>query len=173
MTLFKTIPIAVLIATPALAEPEIVGARSPHEPQVILNTMEELNLWLDAYTDLPRSDVPLAGVELVQPGAEVLVEGQMTQLDDTVRGIYDADTATIYVVRQWYGDTARDRSVLLHEMIHHRQASAQHFYCPQAMEWDAYLLQEDYLNAHGESGEFNWAWVLLQSSCAVGDHHPD
>jgi hypothetical protein len=41
------------------------------------------------------------------------------------------------------------------------------------MEWGAYLLQEEYLNALDQSGGFNWGWVLLASSCAVRDHHPD
>ena len=54
-----------------------------------------------------------------------------------------------------------------------RQAAAHHWYCPQAMEWDAYLIQERYLNALGETGGFNWAWVLLASSCTARDHHPD
>jgi hypothetical protein len=164
---------AACLAAPAGAEPEIAGERSPYEPRAILDTMEELNLWLDAYTDLPRPDAPVGRVQLVRPGAEILYEGQTTRIDDTVRGVYDADTATIYLVRQWHGETAFDRSVLLHEMVHHRQQAAQHWYCPQAMEWDAYQIQEAYLNAHGESGDFNWAWVLLASSCAVRDHHPD
>jgi hypothetical protein len=173
MNVLKTSLIAVILAAPVGAEPLIEGHVSPYEPQMILDTMEELNLWLDAYTELPRSEVPLARVELIDPGTEVLFEGQAVQIDETVRGVYDADTATIYLVRQWYGETAFDRSVLLHEMIHHRQVSEQHWYCPQAMEWDAYLIQEEYLNAHGETGDFNWAWVLLTSSCAVRDHHPD
>jgi hypothetical protein len=165
--------IALTLATPVGADPLVEGHVSPYEPRMILDTMEELNLWIDAYTDLPRSDVPLARVELVEPGVFIHYEGQPMQIDQTVRGVYDADTATIFLVRQWYGETAFDRSVLLHEMVHHRQVSAQHWYCPQAMEWDAYLIQEDYLNAHGETGDFNWVWVLLASSCAVRDHHPD
>lgn len=173
MHILKSSLIALALAAPADADPRIVGHASPFEAQRIADTMEELNLWLDAYTDLPQSDVPVARVVLVEPGADVLQDGQMMEVGPTVRGVYDADTATIYLVRQWFGDTAFDRSVLLHEMVHHRQVSAQHWYCPQAMEWDAYLIQEEYLNAHEQTGDFNWAWVLLASSCAVRDHHPD
>lgn len=173
MKVFGSTLIAITFATTAIANPEIAGVTSPYEARTILNTMEKLDLWLDAYTELPRSEVPLERVEIVPPGAEIHYEGQMMQIDQSVRGVYDAESATIYLVRQWYGETAFDRSVLLHEMVHHRQVSAQHWYCPQAMEWDAYLLQERYLNAHDTTGEFNWAWVLLASSCAVRDHHPD
>jgi len=173
MKILKSSLIAMTVATSAAADPLIEGHTSPYMPGKILDTIEELNLWLDAYTDLPRSDVPLDRVALVAPGADILYEGQSTRIDQTVRGVYDADKATIYLVRGWYGETALERSVLLHEMVHHRQVSAQHWYCPQAMEWDAYLVQEEYLKAHGETGDFNWAWVLLASSCAVRDHHPD
>lgn len=173
MHIFKSTLVALAFATPVIADPEVSGVTSPHQARAILNIMEELDIWLDAYTDLPRSEVSLARVELVPPGTEILYEGQMTQIEQSVRGVYDADSATIYLVRQWYGETAFDRSVLLHEMVHHRQVTAQHWYCPQAMEWDAYHLQERYLNAHDETGDFNWTWVLLASSCAARDHHPD
>lgn len=171
----KTALLCLTLALPAAAkaEPEITGTRLAFEPQAILDTAEVLDFWLDAYTDLPRSDVPLARIALINAGEEVLYEGRMTQLDSTVRGLYDEKSATIYLTRPWFGDTAKDRSVLLHELVHHRQANAKHWYCPEAMEWDAYLIQEDYLNALGETGDFNWGWVVLASSCAVRDHHPD
>ena len=173
MNVLKLCLFVVNLAAPAGAEPRVEGHLSPIEPRMILNTIEELNLWLDAYTDLPRSDVPIARIVLLDPGVETALGGPQLQIGETVRGVYDAEAATIYLIRQWYGDSAFDRSVLLHEMVHHRQVSAQHWYCPQAMEWEAYLIQEEYLKAHGETGNFNWAWVLLASSCAVRDHHPD
>ncbi|MDG4649736.1 hypothetical protein P6F26_14925 [Roseibacterium sp. SDUM158017] len=166
--------LALTFAAPAaaVAAPRIEGQRSPHEPRAILGAVEALDLWLDAHTDLPRAG-PLARIVLVPPGGDIRYDGRTMQIHETVRGVYDATSATIYLVRQWYGETPLDRSVLLHEMVHHRQEKARHWYCPQAMEWDAYQIQEAYLNAHGETGGFNWAWVLLASSCAVRDHHPD
>lgn len=165
--------ISLLLSGAGAAEPDITGAQLAFEPQAILNAVEELDAWLDIYSDLPQAKEPIGEIALIEAGAEVLYEGQMTQLDSTVHGLYDAETTTIYLVRPWFADTVRDRSVLLHEMVHHRQAAAQHWYCPQAMEWDAYRLQEDYLNMLDQTGGFNWGWVLLASSCAVRDHHPD
>lgn len=177
MTFVKTASKAALVSLflsgAVSAEPSISGAQMAFEPRAILDTVGELDAWLDIYSDLPQAEEPVREIALIEAGTEVLYEGQMTQLDDNVRGLYDATTATIYLVRPWFGDTARDRSVLLHEMAHHRQATAQHWYCPQAMEWGAYLLQEKYLNVLDQSGGFNWGWVLLASSCAVRDHHPD
>jgi hypothetical protein len=176
MTPMKAAAFSIALATAAAgasAEPEIDGARLAFEPAAIREIVVDLEAWLDVHTDLPRSDVPLDRIALIQAGAEVDYEGQPTRLGDTVRGLYDADTATIYLVRPWFGDTARHRSTLLHELVHHRQATAQHWYCDAAMEWDAYKTQDAYLAAHGETGGFNWAWVALVSSCAPRDHHPD
>lgn len=173
MSPLKATALTLALATPAAAEPDVAGARLAFEPRAILDIREDLGLWLDAYTDLPRAEVPLARIELVEPASSVLYEGRMTRLDDTVRGLYDEESATIYLVRPWFGDRASDRSVLLHEMAHHRQAHQKHWYCPEAMEWGAYLVQEDYLAAHGETGNFNWGWIVLASSCAPRDHHPD
>ena len=173
MTFLKAAALSLIIAGPAVAEPIVSGTRMPFEEDAILGIAEELDLWLDVHTDLPRAETRIAEIALIPAGTELDYEGTATTLDNSVRGLYDQTVSTIYLVRPWFGDTARDRSVLLHEMIHHRQASAQHWYCPQAMEWDAYLLQEDYLKAHGQTGGFNWAWLALASSCAVRDHHPD
>lgn len=173
MTFLKETALSLLIASPALAAPDVSGTKMAFEERAILDIMEELDLWLDVYTDLPRPDTEVTEIALIPPGTELDYEGHATTLEDTVRGIYDQAASRIYLVRPWFGDSARDRSVLLHEMIHHRQAAAQHWYCPQAMEWDAYLLQEEYLKAHDETGDFNWAWVLLASSCVSRDHHPD
>ena len=172
MNFLTTTLAAVLVAAPAFAGTEIAGTHSARAQQQVLQTMEELNLWLDRNTHLPRSTVPLARIEFVPQGSEVLYEGQMTRLEDTVRGVYDSASTSIYLVGKWTSDDFHDRSVLLHEMVHHRQDNAKHWYCPHAMEWDAYLIQEDYLKAHDRTGNFNWAWVLLQSSCAMRDHHP-
>lgn len=173
MTCFKSLLTIVLLATPAFAEPRIAGTHSAQERQQVLQTIDELSVWLDENTSLPRSNLRLRRVELVPKRSQVSYDGQMTRLQDTVRGVYDSVTSSIYLVRAWDADDIHDRSVLLHELVHHRQENAQHWYCPQAMEWDAYLIQEDYLNAHDRTGGFNWAWVLLQSSCALRDHHPD
>jgi len=171
MMFLKTAALAIALAAPAAADPQVVAGPATSEP--VLELMAELDVWLDANSGLARPPSPLSRVEFVEPGSEVLYEGRMTKLDNTVRGLYDEDLSTIYLVNPWTGDDAYERSILLHEMLHHRQAAARHWYCPQAMEWDAYLTQEAYLNAHGETGDFNWGWVVLASSCAPRDVHGD
>ncbi len=165
--------VGLAIAGAARAAPEVVGARMAFEPQAIRATVAELESWLDANTDLPRGEAPPARIALIEAGAAVPHDGRMTRVGDTVRGLYDERSATIYLIRPWFGDTATDRGTLLHELVHHRQVEAQHWYCGRAMEWDAYRIQEAYLRDHGETAGFNWAWVALLSSCAPRDHHPE
>lgn len=173
MTVFRAAAILLALAGPAVAAPETGSSSRALGSPTRQALIEELEDWLDANTELPRSAIPLVRVALIAAGDEVSYEGRLTRLEDTVRGLYDEGSATIYLVRPWSGDTAWDRSVLLHELVHHRQAAARHWYCPQAMEWDAYRIQESYLDAHGQTGDFQWGWVLLVSSCASRDHHPD
>lgn len=173
-----TLALAALVAagaggsTEARAEIAVEGARVAFEPPAVRDLVAELETWLDAHTDLPRADLPPEAIVLVDTEAEA-TQGQSAHVDDTVRATYDEEEARIYLVRPWYSDRVQDRSVLLHELVHHRQAAAQHWYCPQAMEWDAYLIQESYLEQRGETGDFNWAWVAMLSSCSTGEHHPE
>lgn len=178
MTLFRVLFCATFVAVcpPAGADAPatpVEGARSPHEPRAIAALLPTLDAWITAYSDYPETDRPLAAIRLVEPGYALDHHGQTTVLGGTIRGVYDAETATIYLLRPWFADRPEDQSVLLHELIHHRQVEAKHWYCGQAMEWNAYKLQEAFLEAHGIDPGFHWASILLESSCAVRDHHPD
>ena len=44
--------------------------------------------------------------------------------------------------------------------------------CPKATEWEAYKLQEAWLLENGRTPDFNWAYILLDSSCMPRDIHP-
>lgn len=155
------------------AETRIEGSAAPFEAQAVRDLIPVLDAWISLNSDYPETDRPLARVVFVEPGFEVLHDGQRTTLGNTTRGVYVDDDASIYLVRPWYGDTAFDQSVLLHELVHHRQKDARHWYCEAAQEWDAYKLQEEYLAALDTPSGFHWASILLDSSCAVRDHHPD
>jgi hypothetical protein len=162
-----------LAPAPARADIAVTGAASPAAADQVRMLIPAMESWIDAHSDLPRSARPLRRVAFVAPGSEVTYHGRSTQLGSTIRGVYDAQTATIHLVKPWFGTTAFDRSVLLHELVHHRQVDARHWYCDRAMEWDAYKLQDRFLAQSGVESGFYWPAILLQSSCAVRDHHPD
>lgn len=178
MTPLRTFATAALLATATPAAPDtsgtrIEGATTPREAPAVEALLPTLEAWLDAYSGYPATARPLAAISLVRPGYELDHHGRTTVLGGTIRGVYEEESATIYLLRPWFADRPEDQSVLLHELVHHRQVKARHWYCGQAMEWDAYKLQERFLGQHGIDPGFHWAAILLESSCAVRDHHPD
>lgn len=88
------------------------------------------------------------------------------------RGLYDPDRSEILLVRPWGLRNAEDVGVLLHELVHHRQA-LHHWYCPAAQELPAYRLQEAWLSEQGLSADVNWMAVVLDAGCTPRDKHQD
>ncbi|EPX83849.1 DUF6647 family protein [Salipiger mucosus] len=88
-----------------------------------------------------------------------------------LRGLYDPDGSVIVLVRPWNPSRAEDVSVLLHELVHHRQAPL-HWYCPAAQELSAYRLQDAWLNERGLRADVNWVAVVLDAGCTPRDIHP-
>lgn len=160
-----------IFASPIGASPEIIGAREDVDQQVG-DLIQVLESWLDQKSPYQGADVPLEQIVFVDNKAVVDYHGQSTQLGASVRGVYDEKLATIFLVRPWQADDRFDQSVLLHELAHHRQTYAKHWYCDQAQEWDAYKLQAAYLEEAEIDPGFNWALIVLESSCANRDIHP-
>ena len=134
---------------------------------------EHLDEWLDAHTDLPRRKTP-PRIQLIGGGwAASLQTAAQSFRSDKTRGLYDSGSETIYLVRPWNGRDPHDVSVLLHELVHHRQAMSGHWYCPGAQELPAYRIQDRWLNALGLESNVNWIAVVLEAGCTPRDIHPD
>ncbi len=131
----------------------------------------ELNTWLDAETEFDgRNSQPritFVGVKLAED-----LRGVADRSGGRTRGLYDNEVETIYLTEPWSARNRRDIGVLLHEMVHHRQ-SGQHWYCQQAQEWRAYQIQAQWLGERKIEDDFYWPAILLQSSCAKRDIHPE
>lgn len=157
---------ALIFATlPLVAQPGVDGPAAP--------LLEELELWLDQHSDLPRRAVR-PGIALVTPSeARAIVEDQRPSARDGLRGFYDPERRQIWLVAPWSADDPQDISTLLHELVHHRQAEAGHWYCPGAQELPAYRLQEAWLAERGHALRANWVAVVLEAGCAPRDIHPD
>jgi len=64
--------------------------------------------------------------------------------------LYHADSQTVLLRRDWDMRDLRDRSILVHELVHHLQANAGRAYvCKGAMEREAYEIQAAWLEARG------------------------
>ncbi len=166
-----------LLATPdwaaARTQPVIIGQSSPEEATAVLELVDEFSTWIAANSEYPIADAPIRAIVFVDADDDALAAGPGARTSRRTLGVYDLATATIYLARPWSADDVEDQSVLLHEITHHFQANARHWYCPQAMEWDAYKLQESWLKTRGVEPNFFWPQILLESSCARRDHHPD
>ncbi|CAN7631615.1 DUF6647 family protein [Mesorhizobium sp. LjNodule214] len=84
--------------------------------------------------------------------------------------VYDDDARTIYLPDGWTGGTAADRSVLVHEMVHHLQnGGGLKFACPEEREKTAYEAQERWLQLFGSSLEADFQidpfTVLARTTC--------
>jgi hypothetical protein len=68
-----------------------------------------------------------------------------------VRALYEYPSATVYVSRDFDWSNLLDRSILLHELVHHVQhRNAVKFQCHAAAEPQAYELQATWLEEQGE-----------------------
>lgn len=131
-----------------------------------------LDDWLDARTDWARRETQ-PRIRLVSPWDAAARQGVTASFQrGRIRGLYDPEREEILLVEPWDQHNAKDVSVLLHELTHHRQAP-HHWYCPAAQELAAYRLQEEWLAERGLTADVNWIAVVLDAGCTPRDIHPD
>ncbi|MFC6489342.1 DUF6647 family protein [Nitratireductor sp. GCM10026969] len=145
-----------------------VAAAETQDPPPLLDTIE---LWLVANFGLtPASEVP----DLVTAPASRLVEiryGSASQVSPgEVVAAYDEASRIIYFTEGWTGRTPAQLSVLVHEMVHHLQASADmRFACPAEREVLAYRAQDAWLQLFGMDLESTFgidpAMLLVATVC--------
>ena len=111
-------------------------------------------------------------VKFCEHGSTLVYEGKAIHFDSRLNGVYDETTKQICLAKPWHASSVKDQSVLLHELVHHVQFESKNWPCPKATEWEAYKLQEAWLLENGVRPEFNWLYILLDSSCAPRDVHP-
>lgn len=133
----------------------------------------DLDLWIDAHTDLERRGSAPGVIWISQAQVASVTGSKRTAHIETIRGLYDAESTTIWLVRPWSARDPHDVSVLLHELVHHRQAARGHWYCPGAQELPAYRAQQAWLAQMGLELDVNWIAIVLKSGCTPRDIHPD
>ena len=139
------LPIALYLAV----APTVVVA-DQYDPPALVDTIV---LWLSTNYGLPA---PAQSPMIVRVPPAKLVEMRYGSPDAVPLGdvlaVYDDDT--IYVMQGWTGTTPAELSMLVHEMVHHLQSSADmRFACPGEREVMAYSAQNAWLNLFGESLE--------------------
>lgn len=163
----------------SLIAPGPAHAAEPQHPlawrdaDTLPELVSRLDDWLDGRTDLPRRGAtPM--IRMVSAAEAAFLRGaHVRHHGGRTRGLYDPETAVIHLVRPWSARDPYDVSVLLHELVHHRQAVSGHWYCPGAQELPAYRLQRDWLGGMEMKPDVNWIAVVMEASCAPTDIHPD
>ena len=144
------------------------GWRQAGDMSALVAVLED---WLDRKAPWGRR-ATLPRIRVVQPEAAAAKAGLAGRGHGRMRGLYDPASGTVYLVAPWSASDADDVSVLLHELVHHRQA-VHHWYCPGAQEEAAYRLQDQWLRERGLDANVNWIAVVLEAGCTPKDIHPD
>lgn len=166
--------LAALCPAPSRAESAPHLDRTPEWRQAedMQAVVEILENWLDERSQWPRRD-EAPRIRFVSEWQAAAGRGSGASYQrGPLRGLYDPDRSEILLVRPWNPRDAGDVSVLLHELVHHRQAP-HHWYCPAAQELPAYRLQEAWLAERGLAADVNWVAVVLDAGCTPRDIHPD
>jgi hypothetical protein len=162
---------AALALTPVTAAAQdLLAWREAPTMQALVTHMEA---WLDTHTDLPRREAPPRIQLTSHAHASGIAHSHQTSASPTLRGLYDPEAETVWLVQPWDARNPYDVSVLLHELVHHRQAAAGHWYCPGAQELPAYRIQQAWLNDLGLEPDVNWIAVVIEAGCTPRDIHPD
>jgi len=170
------IPRAMLLVFSALAA---LNTAFGDEPNLLYDAktdsayalLEELNDWMDSHCNYVRQPGDAPEILFIEIGTHVEVGDETCFINENTRGLYDPHLRRIYLVDPWSADEIFDVSVLLHELIHDRQAGhASRWDCPAAMDWPAYKLQAEWLNEQGIDPDFDWLRIFVESRCPRGPH---
>ncbi|SDJ28016.1 DUF6647 family protein [Lutimaribacter saemankumensis] len=134
--------------------------------------VEQLEVWLDQHSDLPRASEAPAIFLKDPPELEDERTTSRVAVGERTRGLYNKSDRTITLFRPWTATNTEDVSVLLHELVHHRQATANRG-CRARWEYQAYKLQEKWMNAREVSLDVNWTVIGLTTNCKLQNVHPD
>lgn len=137
----------------------------------ITELVEVFDNWLDQNTDLQRPQTS-PEIKFINASFAASLQGSSASGFGRTRGLFDPASFSIYLILPWDQSNPHDVSVLLHELVHARQAG-RHYYCPGAQEEAAYRLQDDWLQERGLQAKVNWIAVVLESGCNRRDVHPD
>ncbi len=164
--------VALCPGVPRAENTTVAFSSERHQADTVHAIVSTLDDWLDARADWPRRESPprIQFVSQWQAAARQVATASFQH--GRLRGLYDSDRSEILLVRPRDSRNAEHVGVLLHELVHHRQAP-HHWYCPAAQELSAHRLQEAWLYEQGVSADVNWVAVVLDAGCTPRDIHPE
>jgi hypothetical protein len=139
----------------------------PATPAVDPALYAELVGWIALNTsyDVSRTWHDPPEMAFCSVGETIDYEGGELHVDRALRAVYDLSLRRITMALPWSPDHLVDRSILLHELIHDVQHQNREWPCIGAPEWEAYRLQDKWLQEHGALLPFDWAMIRRLSQC--------
>jgi len=113
--------------------------------------------WIIAHSNLSAVQVPHIEFVPKQEMNRAYLGTADTRMFFEVESFYLPTTATIYLPKTWRGDNLRDKSVLVHELVHHLQfANHVKTSCMGSLERQAYNLQFKWLRENGVDDPYDF-----------------
>jgi hypothetical protein len=140
------------------------GAETPRIPAGLLDALVG---WIALHTmyDVRTTWTDPPAIVFCAPGETIPYEGRDLLVDPALRAAYDLPARRIHLVEPWSADSLIDRSILLHELIHDVQLLNRDWDCLGAPEWEAYRLQDLWLQEQGVILPFDWPSIRRLSQC--------
>ncbi len=126
-----------------------------------------LMIWIGANTYFNTNhDVPQV-IFLPQEQLNHMYYKDLPHDGNTLHGLYDKDTDTIYLPDTWDRRKPWDNGVLLHEILHYLQdMNKMQFNCTKEMERDVWPIQKNYLKkVHNFDWDYDELWYMVISTC--------
>ena len=143
--------IALMLAMPDDAQSSEVRQNTKETVQLEPTVVIGLIAWIVAKTGWANQNPP--SIRFVTPSQllKIYHDGDEDVLSDfRLKALYSIGTHTVYLLENWNQNDLLDRSVLLHELVHHlQQLNNVKAACPAATEQQAYDLQIEWVRAHG------------------------
>jgi hypothetical protein len=156
-----------LLALAQAASAEATCAPGPLSPRVPEALFNELVGWIATHTmyDVGVTWKNPPEIVFCAVGDIIAYEGHDLLVDPALRAAYDLPARRIHLVEPWSPDSLADRSILLHELIHDVQLLNRDWPCLAAPEWEAYRLQDLWLQEQSVILPFDWPAIRRLSEC--------
>lgn len=114
-----------------------------------------LMIWIAGETGFAIPAPPHVTLVPKEQMSELAYQREWRPKDD-VRGLYDRNTATVYLQDAWRIDELRSQTTILHELVHHMQAFNAFLQddCAGAREEQAYALTLKWLREQGTADAY-------------------
>lgn len=171
MRLLGVVLLAALALAPLKAADQTAGAgtcEADHAvPSVAPSLYANLVGWiaLNSSYDVSRTWYDPPQILFCSVGDVVEYEGRDLLVDRELRALYDLSDRRITIALPWSPDGLIDRSILLHEIFHDVQHQNQEWECIGEPEWEAYRMQDKWLQEHGAVLPFDWPMIRRLSTC--------